>query len=109
MLEKNFQLIIFFKASFHAPFTELALSPEGCSSYTFPKIMGKLKATEILLFNKKLTASEAYNCGLVNEIIESNQFEAKTLQKLEKFSKIAQEVLNLSKIYNLFIYNFILF
>lgn len=28
------------KAIFYAPFTQLALSPEGCSSLTFPRLMG---------------------------------------------------------------------
>ena len=31
------------KATFSAPFTELALSPEGCSSFTFPLLMGRQK------------------------------------------------------------------
>lgn len=30
-------------ANFSAPFTKIALSPEGCSSYTFPKLMGRMK------------------------------------------------------------------
>lgn len=31
------------RAKFSAPFTQKALSPEGCSSYTFPKLMGRIK------------------------------------------------------------------
>ena len=35
-------------ATFSAPFTRLALSPEGCSSYTFPLLMGNIKVKRIL-------------------------------------------------------------
>lgn len=53
------------KATFVAPFTKIAQSPEACSSYTFPKAMGQLKANEILMFNRKLSAHDAYERNLV--------------------------------------------
>ena len=55
-------------ATFHVPFTALALTPEACSSHTFPKILGTSVANQMLLFNKKLTASEALAGGLVSEV-----------------------------------------
>uniref|UniRef100_A0A0R3RRV3 ACB domain-containing protein n=1 Tax=Elaeophora elaphi TaxID=1147741 RepID=A0A0R3RRV3_9BILA len=59
------------KATFNTPFTSLGQSPEGCSSYTFPMIMGHSKASEILIFGKKLTAQEAFERNLVCQVVPS--------------------------------------
>ncbi|XP_058801976.1 enoyl-CoA delta isomerase 2 [Phymastichus coffea] len=55
-------------AYFWTPFCKLGLSPEGCSSYTFSKIMGPSKTSEVLFFGEKLTAREAAHCGLVSKV-----------------------------------------
>ena len=34
---------------FHAPFSRLGQTPEGCSTFTFPRIFGTSRATEILM------------------------------------------------------------
>ncbi|KAG0720821.1 Enoyl-CoA delta isomerase 2, mitochondrial [Chionoecetes opilio] len=57
------------KATFHTPFVRLGLVAEGCSSYTFPLLMGMGKAAEVLLFGKKMTAREACDGGLVTEVL----------------------------------------
>uniref|UniRef100_A0AC34R296 ACB domain-containing protein n=1 Tax=Panagrolaimus sp. JU765 TaxID=591449 RepID=A0AC34R296_9BILA len=46
-------------ATFHTPFATLGQCAEGCSTVTFPMLMGRLKASEVLVFSKKLTAQEA--------------------------------------------------
>ncbi|CAF0818124.1 unnamed protein product [Brachionus calyciflorus] len=76
------------KATFYAPFTRSALSPEGCSSYTFPRLMGHLKACEILLFNKKLNAEEALARNLVNEIFPHKEMNILFNKKIEEFSRL---------------------
>ena len=50
--------------------------------------MGELKAKEVLLFNRKLSAFEAYERGLLNEVIPSDRFQIEISKKLEEFSKI---------------------
>jgi peroxisomal 3,2-trans-enoyl-CoA isomerase len=63
-------------AYFKTPFATLGQAPEGCSSFTFPKIMGDKCAYELLWEGKVLDAKEALACGLVHcvhsrELVES--------------------------------------
>uniref|UniRef100_A0A4W2IAT4 Enoyl-CoA delta isomerase 2 n=1 Tax=Bos indicus x Bos taurus TaxID=30522 RepID=A0A4W2IAT4_BOBOX len=76
------------RASFHTPFSHLGQSPEGCSSYTFPKIMGSSKAAEMLLFGKKLTAQEACAQGLVTEVFPDGTFQKEVWARLKAYSKL---------------------
>lgn len=46
------------KAIFQTPFMSMGFAPEGGSSYTFPKVMGKQHANALLLASEKLMAQE---------------------------------------------------
>ncbi|KAG7223006.1 hypothetical protein INR49_029228 [Caranx melampygus] len=76
------------RATFHTPFSQLGQSAEGCSSYTFPKIMGTAKASEMLLFNKKLTAAQACELGLVTEVFPDSSFESEVWTRLKAYAKL---------------------
>ncbi|XP_060075320.1 enoyl-CoA delta isomerase 2-like [Ylistrum balloti] len=81
------------KATFHTPFTALGQSPEGCSSYTFPRLMGTPKASELLIFNRKITAVEAMERNLVTEVIPDHAFQQETSAKVAKFAKLPKNSL----------------
>ncbi|CAI5780054.1 enoyl-CoA delta isomerase 2, mitochondrial-like isoform X3 [Podarcis lilfordi] len=85
------------RATFHTPFSKLGQSPEGCSSYTFPKIMGASKATEMLLFNKKLTAAEACSQGLVTEVFPDQVFQKEVWARLKAYASLPKNSLAVSK------------
>ncbi|XP_030624598.1 enoyl-CoA delta isomerase 2 isoform X2 [Chanos chanos] len=85
------------KATFHTPFSQLGQSPEGCSSYTFPKMMGAAKASEMLLFNKKLTATQAREQGLVTEVFPDTSFQSEVWARLKAYAKLPRNSLALSK------------
>ncbi|XP_071176159.1 enoyl-CoA delta isomerase 2-like isoform X1 [Mytilus edulis] len=76
------------KATFHTPFSQLGQSPEGCSSYVFPKLMGTAKASEMLLFNKKITAQEACDRNLVSEVFPNDVFQRETEARVQQYAKL---------------------
>ncbi|XP_004473601.1 enoyl-CoA delta isomerase 2 isoform X2 [Dasypus novemcinctus] len=85
------------KATFHTPFSHLGQTPEGCSSYTFPKIMGSAKASEMLLFGKKITAREACAQGLVAEVFPDSTFQEEVWARLRAYAKIPPNAMRFSK------------
>lgn len=57
------------KAFFQTPFTALGFTPEGQSSWTFPRVMGKQHASRLLLGAEKVSAGEMYVSGLVTQVL----------------------------------------
>lgn len=68
------------RATFETPFLRIGLCAEGCSSYTFPNILGRSKASEMLFLGKKMTAQEAYHFGFVAKVIPHQQLEEFTFE-----------------------------
>uniref|UniRef100_A0A0K0DIE5 ACB domain-containing protein n=1 Tax=Angiostrongylus cantonensis TaxID=6313 RepID=A0A0K0DIE5_ANGCA len=85
------------KCTFHTPFSTLGQSPEGASSYTFPILMGQLKAAEFLILNKRLSAQEAFDRGLVNEVIPHDEFETRAATIVKQHSSLPPESLRVNK------------
>ena len=54
--------------------------------------MGTAKASELLLFNKKISAAEAYNRNLVTEVIPDSMFQKETQAKIEAYAKFPPQV-----------------
>lgn len=91
------QVYVSDKATFHTPFTSLGQTPEGCSSYTFPKIMGPAKANELLLAGRKLNATEAYERGLVTDIFPHSDFHTRVEEKTKFLASLPQQAMMYTK------------
>lgn len=76
------------RATINFPFSALGQSPEGCSSYTFPRAMGTVRANELLMFNKKITASQARDLGLVTAVFPEDSFEAEVWPLVRSYAKL---------------------
>lgn len=77
-------------STFSVPFTRTAQSAEGCSSFVFPLLMGPLHAKDLLLFDRKLTAEQAEQRGLVTRVLPQQSFE-------QEMDKICSEILSLPR------------
>eukprot|EP00762_Andalucia_godoyi_P008218 ANDGO_02999.mRNA.1 4-chlorobenzoyl coenzyme A dehalogenase-1 len=72
-------------ARFQTPFLQLSLVPEGCSTLLFPRLIGQRKATEMLILGRSFNAQQSVECGLVNEVVTSQQ------SLMERATKVAEE------------------
>lgn len=57
------------KAKFTMAYTGAGLSPDGSSSYFLPRIIGQRRTFELMLTNRVLSAAEALDWGLVNQVV----------------------------------------
>lgn len=74
-------------AFFTAPFMQTLQTPEGCSSLTFPIMLGKSMASHLLINGGVMNATEAKNLGFVTQVYEKECFENDALEYVNKLAK----------------------
>lgn len=67
-------------AKFTMAYTAAGLSPDGSSSYFLPRLIGMRKTQELMLTNRRLTAEEALEWGLVNEVVADDELADSALE-----------------------------
>ena len=84
-------------ATVSAPFVDLALVPEKASSLLFPALVGHVRAAEVFMLGKKVTAPEALQMGLVNQVTSGADTFAAALKVAEALAKKAPRSLQTTK------------
>ncbi len=63
-------------AKFTMAYTNAGLSPDGSSTYFLPRRIGDRRARELMITNRLLTADEALDWGLVNQVVADDDLES---------------------------------
>lgn len=63
------------RSVFMTPFVDLGLVPEAASSLIAPRLMGHVRAFELLVMGHQLTAEAALAAGLVNQVVAPGELE----------------------------------
>ncbi len=56
-------------ARFVSAYTASALTPDGSSTYFLPRLIGVRRSMELMITNRRLSATEALEWGIVNEVV----------------------------------------
>ena len=65
------------QAVFTMAYTRAGLTPDGSSTYFLPRLLGRHRTLELILTNRTLSASEAQEWGLVNEVVPADELNAR--------------------------------
>lgn len=85
------------KAWFQTPYASYGQTPDACSTFTFPRIMGLASANELLLSGRKLTAQEACSKGLVSQVLWPGTFTQEVMLRIKELVAVDSLVLQESK------------
>ncbi|MDH2392929.1 MULTISPECIES: enoyl-CoA hydratase/isomerase family protein [Streptomyces] len=63
-------------ASFTTSFAGVALTADSGVSWTLPRLVGRSRATELLMFPRSFSAQEAYDLGIANKLVPAGDLAA---------------------------------
>lgn len=73
-------------ATFMLAYTAIGLSPDGAATYTLPRLVGMRRAQELALLNRRLTADEALEWGLITKVVADDQLMNEALLLAKKLA-----------------------
>ena len=84
-------------ALLRAPFVDLGLVAEAGSSMLLPRIIGTVRASEVLLEAKSVDANTALSWGLANQVVSESDLQEAALSSAKALAAKPKEAMRLSK------------
>jgi 2-(1,2-epoxy-1,2-dihydrophenyl)acetyl-CoA isomerase len=85
------------EATFIPAFIGIGLVPDSGGTLFIQRLLGTPRAFDWMTTNRKLTAAEALEWGLVNEVIESDRFAAHTSEIAATFASLPTRAIGMTK------------
>ena len=79
------------------PFASLGICPEFASSYALPRLMGHVRAVELLMLGEGFGAQKALEYGLVNAVLPNAEVEAHARGKALQMAALPPQALRTTK------------
>lgn len=84
-------------AYFFAPFMKWGYCAEACSSITFPKILGRQRASALLLGGERISALDLMAAGLINNIFTRDALLTEVSQITRRIAHYPQTAVEATK------------
>ena len=84
-------------ARFQLPFVNIGICPELASSYMMPRIMGNVRASELVLLGETFTADKALSYGIINEVLPDAECQARAMNRAERLASQPPEAMRTAK------------
>jgi 2-(1,2-epoxy-1,2-dihydrophenyl)acetyl-CoA isomerase len=77
-------------ASFTMAYTKAGLSPDGSSSYYLPRLIGVRRTQELMLTNRRLSALEAAQWGLLTDVVPDDDLASRADLLIDEMATAAK-------------------
>lgn len=85
------------KAVFTSAYTALGVSPDGGTSFLLPKVVGKTRASQLILGGGRIDAHVAKAWGIVSEVVAADELGTHVTQVAERMQRVPAAALRASK------------
>jgi 2-(1,2-epoxy-1,2-dihydrophenyl)acetyl-CoA isomerase len=84
-------------AKFRPAFIALGAVPDLGLAYSLPRLVGEVRARELLLTNRELSPAEALSWGMVTRVVEAKDFEAEVENAADALAAAPRTAMGLTK------------
>ena len=84
-------------AAFVMGYTDAGLSPDGSSTYFLPRLIGLRRTQELVFTNRRLSAAEALDWGLVHRVVADDRLHTEALALAQRLAQGPRHALAAAK------------